>query len=522
MRVFKRLLFTLVTAVLAFASVPVAYAATIYSPTITGYYQATNEAMYSATSYTPGTVITGYIYGKLSFSVPPGGYMSGSASLSGLTVGDHIVVTYSLGIPGGDSTMENVAVVSPSQTINFGGYNQMISNVNGVIFYSSTGKQFAVNSITIDSQIPATPGSLSVSSVTSSGGVATWGSIQNATSYLVYLDGKQVATTTGASYTLSGLQGASNHYVQVASSNSAGTSNLSNPYSFTTAPNSPTGLNATNVNYNALTLNWTASGGATSYLVFMNGGEIGTSSGTSFNVTGLTGNTSYSFYVEAQGTNTSSPSPTYTVTTALPPMPTPTGVSNSGTPGGSGTITWTPGSGTPPGTTYTVSQNGTTVGTTTGTSLPVSNYDPNSVYTVTASAPGYATAQGSGGGVFGGSTPSWGMSPGDLLTNSMSLVASIGSILLLILVVMFGPQLVEFIKGIVRKKEGDSLVYEPITYEPDAYSYDAVSTEVTTDTTPRSQETAVISDATTSIETSITTTTQTQVISDIGTYKLKY
>lgn len=88
----------------------------------------------------------------------------------------------------------------------------------------------------------------------------------------------------------------------------------------TQAPTAPTGLAASNVTQTSLTLNWNASTdnvGVTGYDVYQGGTNIGTVTGTSASVTGLTAGTSYSFYVIAKDAagNQSSASNTVNVTT---------------------------------------------------------------------------------------------------------------------------------------------------------------------------------------------------------------
>ncbi len=70
----------------------------------------------------------------------------------------------------------------------------------------------------------------------------------------------------------------------------------------TEAPSVPTGLAASNIADTTLTLTWNASTdnvGVTGYEVFQDGSSIGTTAGTTYNVTGLTAATAYAFTVRA-------------------------------------------------------------------------------------------------------------------------------------------------------------------------------------------------------------------------------
>ncbi len=71
----------------------------------------------------------------------------------------------------------------------------------------------------------------------------------------------------------------------------------------TQAPTAPTGLVASNVQETTLTLNWNASSdnvGVTGYEVFQGTNNLGSVTGTSANITGLTAGTAYTFTVRAK------------------------------------------------------------------------------------------------------------------------------------------------------------------------------------------------------------------------------
>ncbi|MBG6130075.1 chitodextrinase [Aquimarina sp. EL_43] len=71
----------------------------------------------------------------------------------------------------------------------------------------------------------------------------------------------------------------------------------------TQAPSAPASLAASNIGATTADLSWTASTdniGVTEYEIFQGGNSIGTSTTTSFNVTGLTASTAYSFTVKAK------------------------------------------------------------------------------------------------------------------------------------------------------------------------------------------------------------------------------
>jgi len=98
------------------------------------------------------------------------------------------------------------------------------------------------------------------------------------------------------------------------------TVNITQGTADTQPPTAPTGLTASNITQTTVTLTWNASTdnvGVTGYDVYCNGTMLGTVTGTSANVTGLTAGTTYSFYVKAKDAagNVSSASNTISVTT---------------------------------------------------------------------------------------------------------------------------------------------------------------------------------------------------------------
>ncbi len=103
----------------------------------------------------------------------------------------------------------------------------------------------------------------------------------------------------------------------------------------TQAPTVPTNLSSSNITTNSFTLSWTASTdnvGVTGYDVYQNGVKINPSNitTTSYNVTGLTPATTYSYYVRAKDAagNTSANSNSLNVTTNLPDLIPPTAPTN--------------------------------------------------------------------------------------------------------------------------------------------------------------------------------------------------
>jgi hypothetical protein len=101
------------------------------------------------------------------------------------------------------------------------------------------------------------------------------------------------------------------------------------------APSAPLGLVSSNITATSVTLNWDAATdnvGVTGYDVYRDGTKINSSvvTGTTYNVTGLTASTSYTFYVQARDAagNISANSNTINITTLIEPGCSGTGTIN--------------------------------------------------------------------------------------------------------------------------------------------------------------------------------------------------
>jgi len=113
----------------------------------------------------------------------------------------------------------------------------------------------------------------------------------------------------------------------------------------TTPPSVPAGLTGTPVSTSEVNLSWTASTdnvGVAGYKVFRNGTQVGTTSSTSYQNTGLAGGTAYSYTIAAYDAagNTSTQSSSVSVTTSATTTDPPPSVSinsptNGSTPNGS-------------------------------------------------------------------------------------------------------------------------------------------------------------------------------------------
>lgn len=158
------------------------------------------------------------------------------------------------------------------------------------------------------------PTGLTTSSILSSGATLSWSTVTGAVSYTVQYKTSSATTwitanaTTSTTFILSGLTASTTYNWRV----KADCSVYSSTVNFTTASSGctiPTGLNTTNLTRNSATLNWSASSGATNYTIRYKRvssnkwTQVGPVTGTSINITGLTGATAYEWRVKSNCSN---------------------------------------------------------------------------------------------------------------------------------------------------------------------------------------------------------------------------
>jgi subtilisin family serine protease len=183
----------------------------------------------------------------------------------------------------------------------------------------------------VDTEAPTTPTSLSSSSITETTFTLSWNASNDnvgVTGYDVYRNGSLIGSVTGTSANITGLTASTTYAMTVKAKDAAGNiSNTSSTLNVTTAtppdtqaPTAPTSLVSSSITQTSFTLAWNASTdnvGVTGYDVYQNGSLIGSVTGTSASVTGLTASTTYAMTVKAKDLagNVSSTSSTLNVTT---------------------------------------------------------------------------------------------------------------------------------------------------------------------------------------------------------------
>lgn len=163
----------------------------------------------------------------------------------------------------------------------------------------------------------------------------------------------------------------------------------------TQAPTAPTNLTASNVTETTVDISWIASTdnvSVTGYEVYQGASLLGTVTGTSANISGLTANTSYSFSVRAKDAagNISASSNTVNVTTLSPPdaqAPTaPTNLTASNVTQTTVDLAWSASTDNVGVTGYDVYQGASLLGTVTGTSATATGLTASTSYSFSVRA----------------------------------------------------------------------------------------------------------------------------------------
>ena len=257
-----------------------------------------------------------------------------------------------------------------------------------------------------DTQAPSAPTNLAASNITETTVDLSWtASTDNVgvAGYDVYQGASLLGTVTGTTANVTGLTESTAYSFTVYSKDAAGNvSSVSNTVNVTTAtasdtqaPSAPTNLAASNITETTVDLSWTASTdnvGVTGYDVYQGASLLGTVTGTTANVTGLTESTAYSFTVyskDAAG-NVSAVSNTVNVTTSSAPdtqAPTaPANLAASNITQTTLSLTWNAATDNVGVTGYDVYQDGSNIGSVTGTSTNVSGLTANTSYNFTVYA----------------------------------------------------------------------------------------------------------------------------------------
>jgi len=188
-----------------------------------------------------------------------------------------------------------------------------------------------------DTQAPTNPASLTASAVSSSQINLSWSASTDnttVTGYKIYRGGTYLATSTGTSYSNTGLSASTSYTYTVsaidAAGNESGQSSSTSATTFsavitdTTSPSTPSGLSATATSSSQVNLSWSASTdnvGVTGYKIYRGGVYLALTTSTSYADTDLSASTLYSYKVSAVDAsgNESSQSSSASATTSSSP-----------------------------------------------------------------------------------------------------------------------------------------------------------------------------------------------------------
>jgi chitodextrinase len=163
-----------------------------------------------------------------------------------------------------------------------------------------------------DLEAPTTPTNLAVTDVTENSATLNWSvSADNVgvTGYKVFLDGDLAGTSANTSFDFSGLSADTQYMASVQAFDAAGNTSGSAMISFTTlvidneAPTAPSNVTASDITENSARIDWgvsTDNVGVERYNIAVDGAFLGSTTTTTFNITGLVALTTYNVEVRAE------------------------------------------------------------------------------------------------------------------------------------------------------------------------------------------------------------------------------
>ncbi|NRF91517.1 fibronectin type III domain-containing protein [Paenibacillus frigoriresistens] len=210
-----------------------------------------------------------------------------------------------------------------------------------------------------DTTAPTNVTNLTTANITQTGLTLNWtaSASSDVASYDIYNGTTFLANVTSITYNVNGLAASTAYTFWVkakdASGNAASGTSVDAttiaPAADTTAPSNVTNLTTSGLTQNGVTLNWTAATdnvAVTGYEIYNGASLVTTVTGTTYNVTGLTASTQYTFTVKAKdaaGNVASGTSTTFTTSAAAdttPPNPI-TGLTAGTVTSSSVPLTWT-------------------------------------------------------------------------------------------------------------------------------------------------------------------------------------
>ncbi|PTX63070.1 putative secreted protein (Por secretion system target) [Kordia periserrulae] len=230
---------------------------------------------------------------------------------------------------GQDVTLRRKAeITNPNTTYTTSEWDSYASNT-----FSDLGTHTVNGGTTPDTEAPTIPTNIIASNIGETTATLNWtASTDNVgvSAYDVYQDGTLIGSTAFTNYNVSGLTIFNTYTFTVRAKDAAGNTSATSAGTNvttvdTTAPTVPTNVIASNETQTTIDLSWTASTdnvGVTSYEIYSSGALVTATTSTSYQVTGLSPNTAYSFTVSAVDAagNTSATSTAATTSTTFDPV----------------------------------------------------------------------------------------------------------------------------------------------------------------------------------------------------------
>jgi fibronectin type 3 domain-containing protein len=173
--------------------------------------------------------------------------------------------------------------------------------------YVNSGQAILYASTTGQSPYPGKPLNFRMISSTDTSVTLGWDPVSNATSYHLWNYTNVTLPSSQTTFTVTGLQPGTSYNIYMEAINSYGKSSSTNTIATTTGsypyPSKPTNFKIADKTNTTMKLTWDAVSGATSYTLKKGSTVIYTGTSTSFDVTGLTKDTSYTFNLYATNSN---------------------------------------------------------------------------------------------------------------------------------------------------------------------------------------------------------------------------
>jgi chitodextrinase len=345
------------------------------------------------------------VYDKTKFQFVSIDTSTSPFNLVAQAVGGNGTVTISSGATTVQTGQQTVAIVTfkaiglGSSAVTFANTSVIVESTNHTdTLGTTTGATYNIQ----DQTAPSIPTGLTAGTRTATSIALSWSSSSDnvgVTGYNIYRGGTKIGSTAGVSYTDTGLSPSNNYsytvtaYDAVPNTSSPSSTLSTSTTADTTNPTAPTGLTLNSRTMTSISFKWTAATddvGVTGYKIYRGSSQVGTSTGTSYNDTGLSPDTSYTYKVYAtDAANHLSVASTAVAFATLADTVAPSVPTNLTSPSqttSSANLSWTASTDNVGVTGYRVYRNGSSIGTTSSTSYSDTGLTSGVQYSYTVAA----------------------------------------------------------------------------------------------------------------------------------------